>query len=82
MDIELRPDQMTRLSEIAEETGRGTDELVRQAVDQIISENEWLRQQAKIGIEQVERGEFLEEEEMASRVDRLLSLTLTRDRGL
>jgi predicted transcriptional regulator len=72
MEIELLPRQVAELTEIAAQTGRGTDELVRQAVDQMISENEWLRQEAKIGIEQVERGDFLEEEEMASRVERML----------
>lgn len=72
MEIELLPRQVAELTEIATQTGRGTDELVRQAVDQMISENEWLRQQAEIGIEQIERGDFLEEEEMAMRVERML----------
>ena len=72
MEIELLPHQVAELTEIAAQTGRGTDELVRQAVDEMISENEWLRQQAEIGIEQVERGDFVEEEEMAMRVERML----------
>jgi predicted transcriptional regulator len=72
MEIELLPHQVAELTEIAAQTGRGTDELVRQAVDEMISENEWLRQQAETGIEQVERGDFVEEEEMAMRVERML----------
>ncbi len=63
---------MAELSEIAAQTGRGTDELVREAVDQLLSEKEWLRQQAQVGLEQIERGEFIEEEEMALRVERML----------
>jgi predicted transcriptional regulator len=72
MDIELLPRQVSELTEIAAQTGRGTDDLVRQAVDQLISENEWLRQQARVGLEQIERGEFIDEDVMAERVDRLL----------
>jgi predicted transcriptional regulator len=72
MEIELLPRQVAELSEIAAQTGRGTDELVRQAVDQLLSENDWLRQQVRVGIDQIERGEFIDEDEMAGRVDHLL----------
>jgi len=72
MEIELLPHQVAELNEIAAQTGRGTDELVRQAVDQLLSENEWLRQEARVGIEEIERGEFIDEDEMAVRVGRLL----------
>jgi predicted transcriptional regulator len=68
----LLPRQIAALSKIVSQTGRGTDELVREAVDRLLSENEWLRQQAQVGIDQIERGEFIEEEEMASRIERML----------
>jgi predicted transcriptional regulator len=72
MEIELLPRQVAELSEIALQTGRGTDELIREVVDQLLSEREWLRRKAQVGIDQVGRGEFIEEEEMASRVERML----------
>jgi predicted transcriptional regulator len=72
MDIELLPRQVAELSEIGSQTGRGTDDLVREAVDQLLCEREWLRREAQVGIDPVDRGEFLEEEEMATRVERML----------
>jgi predicted transcriptional regulator len=72
MEVELLPHQVAELTEIAPQTGRGTDELVRKAVDQLLSENDWLRREARVGIEQIERGEFIDEDEMAERVDHLL----------
>jgi len=72
MEVELLPHQVTELTQIAVQTGRGTDELIRQAVDHLISENEWLRHEAQIGIDQIARGEFIEGDEMARRVQRML----------
>jgi hypothetical protein len=37
MDIDLLPSQIVGLNEIAERTGRGTDDLVRESVDQMLS---------------------------------------------
>lgn len=54
------------------QTGRGTDELVQQAVAQLLAHNEWFKQQVQIGIDQIACGEFIEEEEMDARVERLL----------
>ena len=45
------------------ETGRATDELVQEAVAQLLTHNEWFGVQVQIGINQIARGEFLEEEE-------------------
>jgi predicted transcriptional regulator len=72
MEIELHPRQVDELAEIASQTGEGTDELVRQAVDELLAEKQWRRRQARVGLDEIERGEFIEEEEMAARVERLL----------
>ena len=34
--------------------------------------NEWFKQQVQVGIDQIARGEFIEEEEMDARVERML----------
>ena len=37
-----------------------------------LSYEEWFQQQVQIGVDQIARGEFLEEEEMDARVERML----------
>lgn len=72
MEVHLPHDQEAHLNDIAAKTGRGTDELVREAVARLLGHHEWFKQQVQIGIDQIERGEFIEEEEMDARVERLL----------
>jgi predicted transcriptional regulator len=72
MEIHLPQEQETRLNELAALTGRGTDELVEEAIARLLAHNEWFREQVRIGIDQIARGEFIEEEEMDARVERML----------
>ena len=72
MEIHLSHSQEVQLSELAAKTGRGTDELVQEAVAKLLSYNEWFKQQVQIGMDQIERGEFIEEEEMDARIQRML----------
>jgi predicted transcriptional regulator len=71
MEVDLPQEQEARLNAIAAQTGRGTDELVQEAVAQMLAHNESLRAQVQIGIDQIARGEFIEEE-MDARVERML----------
>ena len=60
--------QEFQLNELAVKTGRGTDDLVQEAVARLLAQKSWLRQQVQVGIDQIARGEFIEEEEMDARV--------------
>ena len=71
MEVHLPEQQEAQLNALAAQTGR-TDELVQEAVAQLLTHNEWFRAQVQIGIDQIARGEFLEEGEMDARVDRML----------
>ena len=72
MEVSLPQNQESQLNELALKTGRGTDELVREAVARLLALNEWFRQQVQVGIDQIARGEFIEEEEMDARLERML----------
>jgi predicted transcriptional regulator len=72
MKVHLSQQQKARLNELAAQTGRGTDELVEEAVARLLDESEWFQQQVQIGMDQIARGEFIEEEEMDARVERML----------
>jgi predicted transcriptional regulator len=72
MEVHLPLTQESQLNELAIKTGRGTDELLQEAVARLLAHNEWFKQQVQIGIDQIARGEFIEEDEMDARVERML----------
>lgn len=71
MEVHLLQRQESQLNALAAQTGRGTDELLLEAVGRLLAHNEWFQQQVQIGIDQIARGEFLEEREMDARVERM-----------
>ncbi len=72
MEVHLPLTQEVQLNELAVQTGRGTDDLVQEAVAKLLAHNEWFKEQVQVGIDQIARGEFIEEEEMDARVERIL----------
>ena len=72
MEVHLAEKQESQLNELAMRTGRGTDELVQEAVNQLLVHDEWFNSHVQVGIDQIKRGEFIEEEEMNARVERML----------
>lgn len=60
------------MNELALITGRGTDDLIQEAVSRLLAHNAWFKDQVQIGIDQIARGEFFEEDEMDARVARML----------
>jgi len=72
MEVRLPENQEAQLSELAHRTGRGTDDLIQEAVARMLAHDVWLKEQVQIGIDQIARGEFIEEDEMDARVKRML----------
>ncbi len=72
MEVHLPRNQEVQLNQLAVQTGRGTDDLMQEAVTKLLAHNEWFKAQVQIGIDQIARGEFIEEEEMDARVERML----------
>ena len=73
MEIRFTPEQEEQLSRIAEHEGIPTEELVRDAALRLLDDDVRFRAAVQRGIEQADRGEFIEEEEMDARVKRMLS---------
>ena len=72
MEVHLPQSQEAQLKNLSAQTGRGTDDLVQEAVARLLAHNDWFKAQVKIGIDQIARGEFIEEEEMDARVAQML----------
>ena len=72
MELSLLESQEAQLNKLALSTGRGMDDLIQEAVARLLAHNEWFKEQVQIGIDQIARGEFIEEEEMDACVKRML----------
>jgi predicted transcriptional regulator len=72
MEVHISPNREAQLCDLAAKTGRGTDDLVQEAIDRLFADNQWFKDQVQVGIDQLDRGEFIEEDEMDARVDRML----------
>jgi len=72
MDLQLPERQAAGLANLSALTGRSAGELVAEAVDRLLAHESWFDTQIQLGIDQIARGEFLEEEEMDARVARMM----------
>jgi predicted transcriptional regulator len=68
MEIELSPEIQAKLERIASQQGRDTKSLVKEAVERLVDYDECFLRQVEIGLAQVDRGELLEQEEVAVRM--------------
>jgi predicted transcriptional regulator len=68
MELQLPERQSIELASLAERTGRSAVELAVEAVDRLIAEDRWFHEQVQIGVDQIARGEFFEDEEMNLRI--------------
>lgn len=71
-EVLLPENQEAQLNELALRTGRGTDDLIQEAVARMLAHNAWFNDQVQIGIDQIARGEFIEEDEMHARIKRMI----------
>ena len=72
MELLLPERQAAGLASLSIRTGRSVSELAVEAVDRLLAEEGWFDAQVEVGIDQIARGEFLEEEEMDARVARMM----------
>jgi predicted transcriptional regulator len=74
MELTLPERQHSSLATLSAQTGRSTSDLIVEAVDRMLAHQDWFDAQVQLGLDQIARGEFLEEEEMDQRVSRMLSV--------
>jgi predicted transcriptional regulator len=72
MDLQIPKRQAAELASLSSRTGRDATDLVLEAVDRLLAQEKWFDEQVQLGIDQIARGEFLEEEEMDARVAKML----------
>lgn len=71
MEVHFSPDIEAQLQQLAISTGTDAEQLVKDAALRLLQEDARFRAAVQKGVEQADRGEFIEEEEMDSRVERM-----------
>jgi predicted transcriptional regulator len=71
MEVHFTPEQEARLSEIATHAGKDAEQLVNDAAMRLLEDDTRFRAAVRKGIEQADQGEFIEEQEMDARIERM-----------
>jgi predicted transcriptional regulator len=72
MEVHFSPDVETRLRQVASANGKDAEQLVKDAVARMLENQARFIAGVQRGIEQADRGEFIEEEEMDARLEQML----------
>jgi predicted transcriptional regulator len=64
MELNLKPESVTTLNDLAASTGRGIDELIDEAVGHLAAYNEWFGRKVDEGLEALERGDVVSHEDV------------------
>jgi len=73
MKVNLTPELQAKVDRLAAEQGRDTESLVHEAVERLVGYDEWFIRQVEKGLAQIERGEVLEHDEVAARMERRIA---------
>ena len=72
MEVHLTQEQESRLSSIASHYGKNAEQVIVETVTRILDEDERFRAAVAKGIDSLDRGEFVEHEEVEAMIDQLL----------
>lgn len=72
MEVHFSRKTETKLTQAAAQSGRPAEEYVRDLVERFLDDDIAFRDAVRRGFASLDRGEFIDEEEMNSRVKRLL----------
>ena len=72
MDVHFTPEQEAQLAQIAIQAGTDAERLVKDAALRLLHDDARFSAAVREGIAQADRGEFIEEEEMDARLERML----------
>ena len=72
MELHFTPEQEAQLAEIASQKGTDTERLLKDVALRLLEEDARFRAAVRQGIQQADRGEFVDEAEMDERLERML----------
>ena len=72
MEVHFSPETEIKLTQAAAQSGRAAEEYVRDLVERFLNDDIEFREAVRKGFTSLDRGDFIDEEEMNRRVGRLL----------
>ena len=72
MEVSFNPEVEATLQRLAQETGRGPEQVIIDLVSAQLDYDAWFRQEVQKGIDSLDRGEFLTHEAVGERMQRIL----------
>jgi predicted transcriptional regulator len=72
MELHLTPEQEARLSRIAQHEGKALEEMARERVLSLLDDKDGFLAAVREGLAQADAGNFIEEEEMDARFDKMM----------
>jgi len=67
--VRLKRDLQEKLARLADQQGRDSESLVVEAVERLVSYDEWFAQELEKGIAAADRGEFIAHEDIRKLID-------------
>ena len=71
MDVRFSPEFEDKLRRAASESGCAPEQLVLKIVQAYVEHDLWFKAEVKKGLEQLDRGEFIEHDEVVARIEQL-----------
>jgi predicted transcriptional regulator len=71
MEVHFSPEVETRLQQVASANGKDAEQLVKDTVSRMLENQARFVSGVQRGIEQADRGEFVEHKDVLNRIDRL-----------
>ncbi|MBZ5525259.1 MAG: hypothetical protein LAP21_23780 [Acidobacteriia bacterium] len=71
MEIHFAPELEAKLNDLASGSGRDAEELVQELVKSYLDHDQWFRKEVQKGLEQLDRGEFIEHDDVVDRIEGL-----------
>jgi predicted transcriptional regulator len=71
MEVHFKPELQAEIDRVAAGAEGGADGYVQQLVERHLAHDVWFRQKVSEGIDQLDRGEFLTEEDMDLRIAKM-----------
>jgi len=69
LELQLTPETEAKLNDLARRTHCGTDELLQEAVDHLLTYNEWFERKVSGSLAAAERGETVPDEDVRAWVE-------------
>jgi predicted transcriptional regulator len=70
MEVRLNPDLQAKLTELASQQGRDTEELVVDAVERMVNYDQWFMREVEKGKSAAGRGEMVDHDDVKKLIDR------------